>query len=115
MTWPLVAAAETGLLQILLDFVDRPRSAAARILAELAPGPPLPQQVPALVEFDLDPAQPIMLLRLGDVAALQPRPQVFLLGDQVADACQCVAVGRFAPVAHGSSVPDMSGVLLPTR
>jgi len=51
-----------------------------------------------------------MLLRRADVAALQPHPQVFLLGDQVADVCQGIPVGRFSAVAHRSSVPDMKGV-----
>ena len=60
------------------------------------------------VQRFLDAAQAIVLLRLGDVAVLQLRPQVFLLGDQVADLCQCLAVGWSTAIAHRSSVPDMN-------
>jgi len=37
------------------------------VLSELAPGPPLAQQVPALVELDLDAAQSGVLLVDGDL------------------------------------------------
>ena len=63
--------------EVALDLVTRAHGRLAWVAAGLAQCPTLPQQVPALVEFDLDAAQAIMLLRLGDVAVLQLRPQFF--------------------------------------
>lgn len=67
--------------KIALDLVGRTHLGLAGIAAGLSQRPSLPQQIPALVECDLDGAQPRMLLRLVDLVVLQLGPQLLLLGD----------------------------------
>jgi hypothetical protein len=57
-----------GVMLSLVALDDRRRSdaCAVRILAELASGTPLPQQVPALIELDLNRGEtrPVVLLQI---------------------------------------------------
>ena len=94
------------LAEVSLNLAGRTHRCLPWVSTRLTQCPTLPQQVPALVEFDLHSAQAFVLLGLADVAALQLRPQGFLLGDQVADVYQGVAVRWFAPITHRSSVPE---------
>jgi hypothetical protein len=57
-------------LEIELDLVGGADRGVAGIAAGLAQGAALPQQVPALVEFDLELPQPLVLLGLADLAVL---------------------------------------------
>ncbi len=70
------------------------------ITAGLAQRATLPQQVPALVQLGFDHPQPCVLFVAADVAALQLRTQVLLLGDKRIDPRQ-----GFVVLCHGSSVP----------
>ena len=95
--------------QVALDFVGRAHGGLARVATGFAQRPTLPKQVPALVEFGLDAAQPLVLLGFADIAVLQLRPKCLLLGDQVVDPRQggVVWVCRsFLVLFHESSVPD---------
>jgi hypothetical protein len=56
--------------QVALDLVCGPHRGLARVATGFAQRPTLPEQVPALVEFGLDPAQPLVLLRFADFAVL---------------------------------------------
>jgi hypothetical protein len=59
-----------SLTQVILNLLGRAHRRLARVTTGIAQRPALPQQIPALVEFCLDPAQPVMLLGLGDVSVL---------------------------------------------
>ena len=52
----------TKLLLVPLDDGGRTHLGLIGILAELAPGVSLPQQVPTLIEFDLDGFQPYLIV-----------------------------------------------------
>jgi len=54
-------------LLVLLDHRRRPHVCVVRILTELALGAALPQQVPALIELDLNLLQPDLVV-IADVA-----------------------------------------------
>src|ERR1700737_2900647 len=57
----------TNLLLVSLDDGGRAHLGLIRILAELAPRVSLPQQIPTLIEFDLDGFQPYLIV-IGQVA-----------------------------------------------
>src|SRR5467141_5133895 len=60
-------AASHQLLLVPLDDRGRTHLGLIRILAELAPRVSLPQQIPTLIEFDLDGFQPYLIV-IGQVA-----------------------------------------------
>jgi hypothetical protein len=60
----------------------------------------LPEQVPALVEFDLERTQPSVLLLCADLVPLQAIAQFALLVDEFVDMSKGIVVR-----CHGSSVP----------
>src|ERR1700760_1714416 len=80
--------------QVALDLVGGAHRGVAGIAAGLAQGAALPEQVPALVEFDLELAQPLVLLGLADLAVLQLLSKRLLLGDELVDTRQGVVVGH---------------------
>src|SRR5262249_40024877 len=63
-----------------------------RVLADVTPGPPLPQQVPALVERLFERTQPLVYLLGGEVAPLQALTERVLLIDQGIDTTENLAV-----------------------
>src|SRR6476620_6323707 len=77
----------------------------ARVLTELAPGAALPQQVPALVQLDLDAPEPLVLLLAADLAGPELRAQPVLLLDQPLDACLDVDVVGHPPTIAPGSLP----------
>lgn len=93
-----------GSVQVALDLVGRPHLGLSWIAAGLAQRPSLPQQVPALVELDLQRAQPPLFLRLVDIALLHPGAQLLLLGDKLVHLIEDVLIFR-----HASSLPDYGG------
>src|SRR6266852_2911896 len=62
MMCSLNAAAIHQLLLVPLDDGRRTHLGLIRILAELAPRVPLPQQIPTLIELDLDGFQPYLIV-----------------------------------------------------
>ena len=68
----------------------------ARVLPELASCPALPEQVPALVQLDLDASEVGVLDLVGDLAGAQPLPEVVLLLDEALDAGLDVLVAHDA-------------------
>lgn len=90
----MTAAIETDLAGVPLDLVGGTHDCFARVTTGLAQCPSLSEQVPALVEFDLDAAQLLLLLGLADATVPQLRSQRLLLGHQVTDVCQGLAVCR---------------------
>lgn len=62
------------------------------VAAGLAQSPALPQEVPALVEFDLECPQPLVLLVCADLMPLQAIAKIALLVDELADSGQWIAV-----------------------
>src|SRR3954471_8744195 len=74
------------------------------VLVVLALGPPLPEQVPALVQVCLEPADPLALL----VGVLRGLAELVLLVDQRVDAAEDVGL------VHAHSLPYPSGTQ-PTR
>jgi len=71
-----------GLLEVLLDLVDRPRLGLVGILVELAPSPALPKQVPHAVERGLGLGQAGVLLGCGDLPGRQLCAQTMFLVDE---------------------------------
>ena len=67
-----------------------------RVLSELAPSPTLPEQVPALVQLDLDTSEIGVLDLAGDLAGTQPPPEIVLLLDEALDAGLDVLVAHAA-------------------
>jgi hypothetical protein len=63
----------------------------------VAQGPALAQQIPALIEFHFQGAQPLMLLGFIDLAVLQLGAQLLLLGDKLVYLSENVLV-----LGHGS-------------
>src|SRR6266571_6533102 len=78
-------ARAAPLLQIALDLGGRARVCRPRILAELAPGPALPQQVPALVEGFFCGFQPGVLLVGGQLTCGELAAQLVLGLDELID------------------------------
>jgi hypothetical protein len=64
-----------------------------RVLAELAPRPPLPQEIPALIELDLERLMALVIL--GRVIA--PVVEPMFLVDKMLNAM------KYALVVHGTS------------
>jgi len=62
-----------------------------------------------LIQLGLDEAQPLMFLGWVEVTVLYPFAQLPLLGDEVVDARERVAVGGFAFFCRSTSVPDTTG------
>ena len=69
----------------IVDLASRPRRRLVRVLAELAAGPPLPQQVPALVQRLLGGPQPLALLLAGQLAGRELPTELMLGVDQLVD------------------------------
>jgi hypothetical protein len=91
-------------VQIALDFTLRSDTGLIGILTRFAQCPPLPQQVPALVELHLDPPEPSVFLGLVDLVVLQLGAEFVLLGDEFVDLRENVRVLRVR--SHGPSLPD---------
>src|SRR5271163_4484474 len=103
-------SATTCSAQVALDLAGGPYRGVARIAAGLAQRAALPQQVPTLVELDLEVAQPRVFVGRADVAVLQLLSKCLFLGDQVVDVRQGVAVGL---VGHARS--SSTSQVCPTR
>lgn len=88
-------------VEVALDLVRRTHLGFPRVAAGLSKSPALPQQIPALVELNLDGLEPLVLLGLVDLAVLKLGPQVLLLGDQPVDLVENVLV-----LGHSTSLPD---------
>src|SRR5690606_17413390 len=96
------ASGGTGSLQVAFDLVRRPYPLAAGVLAGLPPGAAAAQQVPALVQRDLQLLQPPALLRALQLAALVPLAEPLLLGDVLADAREDLLLAGRAVSGHGA-------------
>lgn len=83
-----VGGTDRLLLLVALDLADRPWLREVRVSACRKPGPALPQQVPALVQRDLQPCQPIVFLLLGQVALCPPLAQLVFLVHQLVNAIE---------------------------
>lgn len=81
------------LLEVVLDLVDRSHLRRGCVLAELALGLSLPQQIPALVELCFDLAPP----RLPLVGGLAVAGELMLFGDEFPDPYEDVVI-------HGASM-----------
>jgi hypothetical protein len=96
------AAAIHPLLLIPLDHGGRARLGLVRILAELAPRVSLPQQIPALIEFDLNGPQPNLIV-IGQFAL---PVKMLLLVNQTFDLLQDGVIGRrFSHINHLADAP----------
>src|SRR5439155_16384029 len=103
------AGAAARLLQVALDLGHRAGLGRVRVGTGLPRGPPLPQQVPALVESHFQLPQAVVLLRGVDPAGLGPGAQPVLLVDQLGDAMQDLLVVHGAqPFTANSYVADAS-------
>ena len=71
-------------LFVLLDHVGRPGVRLVRILAELAQRAPLAEQIPALIELDLQLVQPYLVVAAQVAALIEP----LLLADEILDALE---------------------------
>src|SRR5215203_2900238 len=93
------ACSAGGLVFIQGEHDGRPPSAAVvlhgagiadrglpRVLPELAARPALPEQVPALVQLDLEAGEVGVLDLVADLTRAQPPPEVVLLLDEALDA-----------------------------
>src|SRR5882762_9116597 len=90
-------AAIHQLLLVPLDDGGRTHLGLIRILAELAPRFPLPQQIPTLIELDLDGFQPYLIV-IGQFAL--PVKMLFLV-NKTFDLLQDGVIGRrFSHVNH---------------
>src|SRR5205807_7892258 len=78
----------SGLLLVALDLSDRASCRLVRVLAELAAGPPLPQQVPALIEPFFGGPQPFALLRAAQLARGELLAELVLGLNEVPDLSQ---------------------------
>src|SRR5690606_21679919 len=86
-------------LPVVLDLAGRPGGRAVGVLADTAPGPALPEQVPALVERRLQLLDPRVLLLRGHLARRELVAQRVFLVDQVFDPAENLVV----PHAQDSS------------
>src|SRR5262249_14336162 len=94
-----------ALLQVALDLIDRPWRGAARILAELPPGPALPQQVPALIKLRLDSPELLLLLVSGQLSGGEPGPQAMLGLNQIIDVAEDFLVVHLMVLPRGFAHP----------
>lgn len=92
------------LTEVALDLVAGSCGGLVGILAGLPQRPALPQQVPALVELDLQRPKALVFAGLVDVAVLKPVAQFVLLGDELTNVLENVAV-----LVHRASLPDYGG------
>src|SRR5262249_46374305 len=95
-THPTATGCSEPLLLVVLDDVGRPHLRLVRILAELAQRPPLPQQIPALIELDADRLEP----RAPLIVELVLTAEGMLLVHELLDRPQNSFVGRVF-VRHG--------------
>src|SRR5439155_1159639 len=89
------------LLLVALDDLGIANVRRVRILARLAERTPLPEQVPTLIEADLDRLQPVVLL-LVQPAAGAALVELVLFGDQLLDAGVNTLVFHLRPSFRGS-------------
>src|SRR3954464_15905371 len=94
----------TGLADVTLDLAGRADLRALRVLAELATGSSLPQQVPALVQLHLQVTQQRVLLGAVDRAGLDLLAQGVLLVHQRPDLVQQSGVVHGLLLRLGSRV-----------
>src|SRR6516164_2515703 len=66
------------------------------VLAELPPGAPLPEQIPAWVEGDLEAPQ-LLAVRVGRRAARFPVEQLMLLAGKLVDSIDDLVVSHGIP------------------
>src|SRR4051794_19922564 len=78
------AAPTLSSLLVVLDGLRRPDAGRVVVVARLAQGAPLPEQVPALVERDLECLQPLTVGVARGSVRLAP-PEVVLLLDELLD------------------------------
>src|SRR3982074_754453 len=90
------------LLLIPLDDGGRAHLGLIRILAELAPRVPLPQQIPTLIEFDLDGFQPYLIV----IAQCALPIEMLLLVNKTFDLLQDGVIGcRFSHINYLADSP----------
>src|SRR5882672_6869246 len=95
-------AAIHQLLLVPLDDGGRTHLGLIRILAELAPRVPLPQEIPTLIELDLDGLQPYLIV-IGQFAL---PVEMLLLVNKTFDLLQDGMIGRrFTHVNHLADSP----------
>src|SRR5882672_228087 len=95
-------AAIYRLLLVPFDDGGRTHLGLIRILAELAPRVPLPQQIPTLIELDLDGFQPYLIL-IGQCAL---PVEMLLLVNKTFDLLRDGVIGRrFSHINHLSNSP----------
>jgi len=93
------------LLLVFLDDLRRPDLRLVGVFAELALGPALSKQVPALIQLDLHLREPALIV--GRKSAVRPQAMLFI--DQLFDVLH---YGRIAfLVRHG----DLVGLRVSTR
>src|SRR6267378_3667244 len=89
-------------LLVGLDDGGRTHLGLIRILAELAPCVPLPQQIPTLIELDLDGIQPYLIV-IGQCAL---PIEMLLLVNKTFDLLQDGVIGRrFSHINHLADSP----------
>src|SRR5467141_1882008 len=95
-------AAIHPLLLVPLDDGGRTHLGLIRILAELAPRVPLPQQIPTLIELDFDGLQPYLIV-IGQFAL---PVEMLLLVNKTFNLLQDGVIGRrFSHVNHLADSP----------
>src|SRR5262245_47757880 len=93
-----VIFAYRALLLVALDDLGGADVSRFRVLARLAKRTPLPEEVPALVEADLDRLEPVVLVRVEPTLA-DAVVEVVLLGDELLDLLMDLCV------IHAVSMP----------
>src|SRR5215207_9748569 len=101
--------ATYALLLVALHDLGRAHLGLVGIVAHLATGPPLAEQIPALVERHLDVAQPRRRVRFGALIT-QAALELVLLVDQRTDPLDHICVvhaslRRLGPSGRGPNVP----------
>src|SRR6476660_5596933 len=97
------------LLLISLDYRWRANLGLIRILAELAPRVSLPQQIPTLIEFDLDVFQSYLIV----VGQFTFAVEMLLLVNKTLDLFQDGLIGcRFSHVNHLADSSELFSVSL---
>src|ERR1700730_17527400 len=103
------AAGNHSKLLVPLDDRGRTHLGLIRILAELAPRVSLPQQIPTLIEFDLDGFQPYLIV-IGQFAL---PVEMLLLLNKTFDLLQDGVIGR--RLSHINHLADSSLSISPCR
>src|SRR5690349_7740592 len=109
---PSLLSQRGGLLLVALDLGHRADRGVVPVVSVLAPGLPLPQQVPALVQGLLGCFQLGPLLRARDLAAGHLGPQLVLGLDQLGDAVVDLPVVH---VTYRRAPGDTTGMRTPSR